>query len=168
MDRPRRAGRSSRHPLGHLRADACRATRLAAQVTLGDELLVGLDDDAARHAELRRQCPSRGQDRIARQSTEPDRPAQLLLELAVERLRVVAAQLDEELAGRTGPRSWHQIGPYQMTSPASRWFYQTLKESLMDAFLIAIAILAGLIALDVLAVTFGADSRDLLGDDWAR
>ena len=55
-----------------------------------------------------------------------------------------------------------------MTSPASRWLYQTLKESVMDAFLIAIAILAGLIALDVLAVTFGADSRDLLGDDWAR
>jgi hypothetical protein len=55
-----------------------------------------------------------------------------------------------------------------MTSPASRWLHQTLKESLMDAFLIAIAILTGLIALDVLAATFGTDSRDLLGDDWAR
>jgi hypothetical protein len=38
----------------------------------------------------------------------------------------------------------------------------------MDAFLIAIAILAGLIVLDLLAVVFGTDSRDLLGDDWAR
>ena len=55
-----------------------------------------------------------------------------------------------------------------MTSQASRWLYQTLKESVMDAFLIAIAILAGLVVLDVLAVTFGTDSRDLLGDDWAR
>jgi hypothetical protein len=38
----------------------------------------------------------------------------------------------------------------------------------MDAFLIALAILAGLIVVDVLAVAFGTDSRDLLGDDWAR
>jgi hypothetical protein len=38
----------------------------------------------------------------------------------------------------------------------------------MDALLIAIAILAGLVVLDVLAVTLGTDSRDLLGDDWAR
>jgi hypothetical protein len=38
----------------------------------------------------------------------------------------------------------------------------------MDALLIVIAILGGLVMLDLLAVTFGTDSRDMMRDDWAR
>jgi hypothetical protein len=34
--------------------------------------------------------------------------------------------------------------------------------------IVIIAVLAGLLVLDVLAVTFGADSRETLLDDWAR
>jgi hypothetical protein len=31
-----------------------------------------------------------------------------------------------------------------------------------------IAFIAGLLAVDVAAVNFGTDSRDAIGDDWAR
>jgi hypothetical protein len=38
----------------------------------------------------------------------------------------------------------------------------------MEALLIIIAVLGGLVLLDVLAVTLGADSRDSIADDWRR
>jgi hypothetical protein len=34
--------------------------------------------------------------------------------------------------------------------------------------IVAIAVLVGLLILDVLAVTFGVDSRETMRDDWAR
>jgi hypothetical protein len=37
----------------------------------------------------------------------------------MQRKWVVLAQLDEQLAGESGPRSGHRSGPYQMTSLAS-------------------------------------------------
>jgi hypothetical protein len=38
----------------------------------------------------------------------------------------------------------------------------------MDLLIATIALFVGLIVLDVLAVTFGADSREGMQDDWAR
>jgi hypothetical protein len=38
----------------------------------------------------------------------------------------------------------------------------------MDLLLILTTVLVGLILLGVLATSFGADSRDSIGDDWAR
>jgi hypothetical protein len=38
----------------------------------------------------------------------------------------------------------------------------------MELLLVILTILGGLLVLDILAVTFGADSRDGMVDDWAR
>jgi hypothetical protein len=38
----------------------------------------------------------------------------------------------------------------------------------MDLLLIIGIVLGGLLLLGVLAASFGADSRDTIGDDWAR
>ena len=38
----------------------------------------------------------------------------------------------------------------------------------MELIVSVIAFIAGLLAVDVAAVTFGTDSRDPIGDDWAR
>jgi hypothetical protein len=38
----------------------------------------------------------------------------------------------------------------------------------MELIVTVIAFIAGLLAVDVAAVNFGADSRDEIGDDWAR
>jgi hypothetical protein len=38
----------------------------------------------------------------------------------------------------------------------------------MELMLIITIVLGGLVLLDALAVAFGADSRDSIGDDWAR
>ncbi len=94
-----------RRDVGHRRADPRRAARTARQVALGDELLVGLDDDAARDAELVGQGTGRRQGRRRRQSARPDRLAQAMLELAMEGPRIVAAERNEELVRPTGPDS---------------------------------------------------------------
>ena len=67
------------------------------QVALRGELLVGLHDDASCHAELERQRPCRGQRRSRPQAARPDGVAQLLLELLMERLIVLALERQEEL-----------------------------------------------------------------------
>jgi hypothetical protein len=38
----------------------------------------------------------------------------------------------------------------------------------MELIVSVIAFIAGLLAVDVAAVNFGADSREPVGDDWAR
>jgi hypothetical protein len=38
----------------------------------------------------------------------------------------------------------------------------------MEIILLITAVLGGLLVLDILAVTFGADSRETMQDDWAR
>jgi hypothetical protein len=38
----------------------------------------------------------------------------------------------------------------------------------MELLLTVIAFIAGLFAVDVAAVKFGTDSREQIGDDWAR
>ena len=38
----------------------------------------------------------------------------------------------------------------------------------MELLVTVIAFIAGLLAVDVAAVNFGADSRDTIGDSWAR
>ncbi|HEX5014461.1 MAG TPA: hypothetical protein VFV72_09920, partial [Candidatus Limnocylindrales bacterium] len=68
------------------------------QIALGDELLVGLNDDTTRQAELVRECARRGQCGAGRESTGSNGAAKLELELAVERRWIVASQLDEQLA----------------------------------------------------------------------
>jgi hypothetical protein len=91
--------------------DAGSAARAARQVALGDELLVGLDDHPSGQAQLVREGAGRGERRAGRQATRSDRAPELQLELPMERRGIVAAKLDEELAGRTGPRSRHRTGP---------------------------------------------------------
>lgn len=44
----------------------------------------------------------------------------------------------------------------------------TRKESPMELLMTVLAAIASLLAVDIAAVTFGADSRDSVGDDWAR
>jgi hypothetical protein len=55
-----------------------------------------------------------------------------------------------------------------MTSPTARWSGQNTKESVMDVLLIIAIVLGGLVLFDALAMRFGVDSREGLGDDWAR
>jgi len=43
----------------------------------------------------------------------------------------------------------------------------TTKEPEMELFVIVV-LLSGLLVLDVLALTFGVDSRETIQDDWAR
>jgi hypothetical protein len=38
----------------------------------------------------------------------------------------------------------------------------------MELFVTALAVVASLITLDVAAILFGADSRESVGDSWAR
>jgi hypothetical protein len=38
----------------------------------------------------------------------------------------------------------------------------------MELLMALLALIASLLAVDVTAVSFGADSRDSIGDDWAR
>jgi hypothetical protein len=38
----------------------------------------------------------------------------------------------------------------------------------MELLFILTAVFVGLVVLDVLAITFGVDSRDQIRDDWAR
>ena len=38
----------------------------------------------------------------------------------------------------------------------------------MELLVAVISFIAGLLAVDVAAVNFGSDSRDAIGDDWAR
>jgi hypothetical protein len=42
------------------------------------------------------------------------------------------------------------------------------KDRPMELLLAVIAFIAGLFAVDIAAVNFGTDSREQIGDDWAR
>ena len=77
--------------------DARRAARRAGEVALGGQLRVGLDDDAARHAQLGGERAGRGEGGRGRQAAVADRLAERLLQLVVERVRVVAIQDHEQL-----------------------------------------------------------------------
>ena len=115
-------GERSRGDRGHVRGreataggDSGGTSRAAREIPLGDELLVGLDDDAARRAELFGEGSRRRQRRPGAEAAAPDGVAEAVLELAMERLGRRAVERQEELERRTGPRSWHRTGPYQRT-----------------------------------------------------
>jgi hypothetical protein len=55
-----------------------------------------------------------------------------------------------------------------MTSLPSPSSHQNVKESLMGLLLILAIIVGGLVLLGALAASFGTDSRESIGDDWAR
>jgi hypothetical protein len=38
----------------------------------------------------------------------------------------------------------------------------------MDGLMVLVALVGGLLVFDALALRFGADSRESMGDDWAR
>lgn len=83
--------RVSRHPGGRAVA--------TGEVSLGHELLIGLDHDAARQAELRGQRTGRREGGAGRQPAAADRGTELMLELTVERSGVVASEPNEQLDG---------------------------------------------------------------------
>jgi hypothetical protein len=69
----------------HTRAGA----PLGDQVSLGDQLLVSLDDHASRNAQLGGESPGRGKRSSRAQRSREDRLSQLLLELGVQWRRAV-------------------------------------------------------------------------------
>jgi len=73
-------------------------------------LLVGLDDEPARDAEVAREHARGRQAGAGREAAGADRGAQPGLELAAERRAVVAAQLDQELRAN-GALLADRIGP---------------------------------------------------------
>ena len=88
-----RVGRHRRRRLGHPRARAL----AQAQVSLGGELAVGVDDDAAGDAELARQIARRGHARAGLQRAVADRAAELVLDLRAERGGAVARHREQQL-----------------------------------------------------------------------
>jgi hypothetical protein len=79
---------------------------------LATELLVGLDDDAARHAETACKEARRWQGGISREPSSADPVAYRRLDLAVQGHAVVALELDQDIArrARIGPLRRHRIG----------------------------------------------------------
>ena len=106
---PRRRQRVSRHALrwsgpgrgagDDVGGDPRRAARTAGEVALGDELLVGLHDDAAGEIELVGEGSRRRQRRVGQQPAGSDRDTELALELAMEGRRFVSMELDQQLPG---------------------------------------------------------------------
>ena len=95
-----RCGRGAR---GRLRAAGVRhrgdprpGTLPDDQVALGGELGVGVDGDAARHAELAREVARRGDQGAGVQRAVADRPAQAVLDLGAQCLRGVATDVEEQ------------------------------------------------------------------------
>ena len=74
-----------------------RPTWASVKVALGDELVICLDDDAARDAELGCKGPGRRQDRVRRQPPGPDRLTESLLELSMDRRHVRPVEGDVKL-----------------------------------------------------------------------
>lgn len=93
--RSARSLRGGRRPL----RDPRRAARTADEVALGDELLVRLDDDAARDAQLGGEGARGRDERAGPQAARSDRLAQLVLELPVERGGPRPIEPDEQLDG---------------------------------------------------------------------
>ena len=89
-------GRS--HAVGYARTRAL----AQAQVALGGELRVGVDDGLPRHAELAGEVAGRRNALRRPQRAVADRTADLLLDLAPERARPVAAQRNQQLDRLTG------------------------------------------------------------------
>jgi hypothetical protein len=112
-------GRRRRESAGGLRrrsdggrsGDARRATTAAHQVALGGQLLVRLDDDPARDAELRRERAGRRQHHARAEPAVPDRRTQRPLQPTVEWVRRAAVEIQKQLQVRTGPGSCHRTGP---------------------------------------------------------
>jgi hypothetical protein len=136
---------------------------MAGEVSLGNELLVGLDDHSSRDPELRGQRPGRWQRGSRPQPPAAHRAAQLVLELGVQRTIAVAADRDEELAGATGPDCDHGSGSYIRTSRGSSWTQTKPATSISAMAVLPLLILvAVLLALGLLALRHGADSREHL------
>ena len=105
-----------RRGLGDLR----RAAR-AGEVALGDELLVGLDDDAARETLGGGECARRWEDGAGAEATAADAIAEGVLELSMERRGAIAVQVQQQLGVGTGPQFRHRTGPYQRTGHPPSW-----------------------------------------------
>ena len=67
------------------------------EIALGDELLVGVDDDAARDTELGCQHARGRKRRARRQSSDLHALADLAFEAPAQRPAVVAAQIEEQV-----------------------------------------------------------------------
>jgi hypothetical protein len=65
------------------------------QIALGGELGVGVDGDAARHPELAREVARGGDLRAGVQRAVADRLAQAIFDLGAQRLRRIAADVDQ-------------------------------------------------------------------------
>ena len=121
-----RPGGPRGHGGGRLRDDGARPVP-RGQEALGDELLVGLDDEPARDAEVARERPRGRQPRADGQPPVPDGRAQPGLELRPQRPRA-AVELEQQLrprpartvrGGASGPLFDHRGGPYAGATTAA-------------------------------------------------
>jgi hypothetical protein len=80
----------------------------AQQEALGDQLAVGVDDQAPRDPEVGREDPRRRHPGVRSQPTGADGVAQPVGELAVQRLSRGAVEFDEKLwSAGSGTRNCH-------------------------------------------------------------
>ena len=108
---PRLRGRRPGRGRGGRRRDPGGTAGPADDVSLRDELLIRLHDDAAGDTKLRRERSARRQDAAGLEPPVTDRVAQPALQLTMQGLSAVRVQRDEQLQARTGLRSWHRTGP---------------------------------------------------------
>jgi hypothetical protein len=94
--------------------------RTTLEVALGAQLLVGVDDEPPRDAEVAGQHARGRQASAGRETPGADGVAQPGLELAAQRLTSVASQLDQDLR-TNGPLLAHEIGPYYGTTRCVAW-----------------------------------------------
>ncbi len=109
---------------GHAgRADTVRDRRRAAgprhQIALGGQLLIGLDDDPAGHAEIDGEHPAGRHRGAGGEPPGADGIPHRRLDLAVQRPGRGPVQLDQQC--RIGTRSGHRTGPYSEDRSVSGW-----------------------------------------------
>ena len=151
--------------------DGCRAARTRVEVALRDQLVIRLDDDAARHAELRRERTRRGESRPGGQAAAADSLAKALLEL-----------ID---GGASGPRrssgTWSSSdelvlsfgieldlirGPVEAHDRLATKQHRRSKTA-MELLIFIILVIGAVVVFDLLAAAFGVDSRPAMNDDRA-
>ncbi len=90
------------------------------QVALGEQLVVGSDDDSTGDAEVGRQCSRRWQRRARRQPSGADRVTQPAFDLGTQAARPGTVELDQQVR-RSGTHRRTGIGPYQKSTAVLRW-----------------------------------------------
>ena len=81
---------------------------MCAQIAFGEQLLIGLNDDASRQPEISCERPRRRQRRPVPKLTALDRAAQLAFELEPHRHAARSVDTHQQVDGRTGP--FHTYG----------------------------------------------------------